>query len=451
MKRCIEISDTLLNKFIKEVKLKYPLKSFGYFLSSEVNGDPIDFILFSEDDRKKESNKFKSFGKYYETHSDAGFISTTEETWKVEKMLMEKGLYKVGVYHSHRRQPAIFSSVDKQLHPTESLWHLIIALRNLDDPQIKIFAINNGKVEEACVEILGVEENIEKRINQWNKSNKDNIDINSLYSDLKEILVLDKNGEHIIKNNKIIYKALCLSRLLPPKMQNDLIYDRYIKDVNERRENFIQNNMIMLCSDKFYMGQDVNDKYTYIGESPKHEVDISSFYISKSVITQGQYKKFDSHYIVKKTSLPAVNVSWYDAYLFSKWIGMRLPTESEWEYACHRKSEDLWCCSTEEELKNYGWYSESGVKTIQEVMQLTPNKFGIYDMHGNVWEWCQDNYSESYSEDINNFSINSNSNEKVCKGGSVYAFAEMCRNSFRYGELASFFAHDLGFRVATDR
>ena len=148
--------------------------------------------------------------------------------------------------------------------------------------------------------------------------------------------------------------------------------------------------------------------------------------------------------------MPARNVSWYDAVMFCKWINCRLLTEAEWEYASKGDSNGLWCCEKEEDISQYGWFSESSDGYVHPIGLLKPNSNGLYDIHGNVWEWCQDSYDEHYYEKTGSKNpVNDTDDlEKVCRGGSIHAFSEMCRCAFRDYEPANFKAYDIGFRVA---
>lgn len=141
-------SEDLLDSFQKDVKRKYPRKAFGYFLSDAVGGNPTEYIIFQNDIRNDMKNDFEKYGDYYKRNEDAGFLSTPEEIYKIHKTIQKEGKYIVGVFHSHQRHPAIFSTVDVDLHPSINLWHLIISLRNFDYPEIKIFSLKSGSVRE---------------------------------------------------------------------------------------------------------------------------------------------------------------------------------------------------------------------------------------------------------------------------------------------------------------
>jgi proteasome lid subunit RPN8/RPN11 len=145
----------LLNKSIKEVKDKYPLKAFGYFIAPVESSNPSDFIIIKDDVRNEMRDEFEDYGNYYKRNSDAGFLSTDDEIVRIHRRLVKENKTIIGVFHSHQRHPAIFSTVDIDFHPSENLWHLIISLRNLEYPQLKIFGIKNKEVYEIAFAIKG--------------------------------------------------------------------------------------------------------------------------------------------------------------------------------------------------------------------------------------------------------------------------------------------------------
>lgn len=276
-------------------------------------------------------------------------------------------------------------------------------------------------------------------------------DILYIYNTIKPIFELEYNGMPKIVDGEILYKAWKLIESKSAELEDMLMTKRFYNNSNERYDEFLKTSMKKVEKSEFFMGSDKNSKLKYCGEEPQHKVLLSTFYVSENVITEDLYRKYNPTYnvIAGKKNMPAVNISWYDSVMFSKWIDCRLLTEAEWEYSCRANSVELWCCN-EKELYNYAWYSENSMGQIKEIAQLSPNGFGLYDMHGNVWEWVSDSYDEHYYENssTNNPVNNSKSNLKVCRGGSVQAFSEMCRTAFRNYEPANFSASDIGFRVA---
>jgi formylglycine-generating enzyme required for sulfatase activity len=153
-------------------------------------------------------------------------------------------------------------------------------------------------------------------------------------------------------------------------------------------------------------------------------------------------------------------VTWHEASLFAAWVGCRLPTEAEWEFACGGGSDAEWCCADEAELARHAWYSENAAGELHEVGTREPNRLGVFDCHGSVWEWCADAYDQDFyasSPSVDPAGPPPDTGveaeprvHRVCRGGSVHALAEMCRTRYRLHEPASFWAGDLGFRLAWD-
>lgn len=146
--KTIPFNKKLLKAFTRDVVSMFPKKAFGFFLSSVTDGLPSEYIFFKKNVRSEYNDLFLEYGKYFVNHHDAGFITTPEESYQVERYIQRKKLYKVGVFHSHQRHPALISDIDADLHPHKSLWHLIISLRNPAYPIIKVFSIENRFIEE---------------------------------------------------------------------------------------------------------------------------------------------------------------------------------------------------------------------------------------------------------------------------------------------------------------
>jgi len=177
---------------------------------------------------------------------------------------------------------------------------------------------------------------------------------------------------------------------------------------------------------EFDMGLPDSGKY----ESPVQRVKISEpFYIGKYEVTNEQYCKFlnakaahsgggriwldlDDKYKYCKIEKrggeyrpksgyaghPAIMVSWYGAKAFCEWMGGRLPSEAEWEYACRADSKTAWCFGDNEStVGEYAWYNKNSGSKTHEVGKKKPNDWGLYDMHGNVCEWCEDVWHKNYN------------------------------------------------------
>ena len=123
---------------------------------------------------------------------------------------------------------------------------------------------------------------------------------------------------------------------------------------------------------------------------------------------------------------------------------MSLPTEAQWEYACRAGTTGAYAG----DLDEMGWYWDNSGDEIHPVGQKKPNAWGLYDMHGNVWEWCKDWYSNSYvSNDKNNPVGHSSGSFRVFRGGSWFNYASYCRVASRGYHSPGNRYYNLGFRV----
>ncbi|MFH1824478.1 MAG: formylglycine-generating enzyme family protein, partial [Candidatus Firestonebacteria bacterium] len=187
------------------------------------------------------------------------------------------------------------------------------------------------------------------------------------------------------------------------------------------------------------------------------KVYLDAYYIDKYEVTFEQYDKFCEATKREKPSdegwgrgnMPVINVSWNDASAYANWAGKRLPTEAEWEKACRAGSSSKYCFEdNKSELGDYAWYySNSGSKT-HPAGEKKPNKWGIYDMHGNVWEWCSDWYDGGYyanSHKDNPKGLDTGTS-KVLRGGSWHNIANNCRSALRNYNSPDLRYVDVGFR-----
>ncbi|SHO53557.1 formylglycine-generating enzyme family protein [Anaerocolumna xylanovorans] len=273
----------------------------------------------------------------------------------------------------------------------------------------------------------------------------------SIYKDLKEVFEFDENGIPKFVNGEALYLAWQAIKNISSDMEQELMEQRFYRNSEERYRESIQHHMKRIDGNKFMMGSDKNAKIKYCGEEPKHEVQLNSFLVSDIAVSSELYKQYNPKAeITECDNMPAGNLSWYDAVMFSKWVNCRLLTEAEWEYASRGDSKGDWCCEKEEDLSKYAWYSENSDGYIHEIGRLEPNTYGLFDIHGNLWEWCADSYEKDYYARSPMYSPLNNSNtfKKVCRGGSIHAFSEMCRCNFRNYESIDFYAADVGMRLA---
>jgi formylglycine-generating enzyme required for sulfatase activity len=191
-------------------------------------------------------------------------------------------------------------------------------------------------------------------------------------------------------------------------------------------------------------------------ESPLHSVTVSSFHIGKYEVTQAQWKLImgNNPSNFKGDNLPVENVSWHDAQEFISRLNAatgkryRLPTEAEWEYAARGGNKSAgYKYSGSHNLNNVAWFKDNSGSTTHVVGTQLPNELGIYDMSGNVREWCSDWYG-SYSTAAQRDPIGANSSSyRVGRGGSWYGSASSCTVSIRGDNTPSYRDNNVGFRV----
>jgi len=211
----------------------------------------------------------------------------------------------------------------------------------------------------------------------------------------------------------------------------------------------------------FEMGQDKKFKESSDAELPKHRVCIQNpFYIGETEVTQKIWEEIMGNNPSKIKGLyrPVDKVSWYDVQEFIKRLNeregvnyYRLPTEAEWEYAARGGTTTVYSFGDKEAaLKEYAWYANLGYHgSSHDVAQKKPNPLGLFDMHGNVWEWVQDWYSATYySESPQNDPKGPDTGKyKVYRGGSWVGKAVNLRSSVRFSGLPVTKTHDIGFRL----
>jgi formylglycine-generating enzyme required for sulfatase activity len=274
--------------------------------------------------------------------------------------------------------------------------------------------------------------------------------------------------------------------------------------------NSIGMKLVLIPAGRFMMGSRVDDRDADADEKPQHEVRITRpFYLGVTEVTRGQFRRFvddtghrseaekdgqggwgwneekkkfepDPKYtwlnpgFEQSDEHPVVNVSWNDAVAFCEWLSRvdgqayRLPTEAEWEYACRAGTTTRYFSGDDPEslaaagnvadgtakLKYPHWTAtitaRDGFVYTAPVGQFRPNRFGLYDMHGNVWEWCQDGYDDAYykgspGEDPPGAS---QASARVVRGGGWDSEPRYCRSAHRGGSSPSDRSSYQGFRLA---
>ncbi|MEI7812410.1 MAG: formylglycine-generating enzyme family protein [Ignavibacteria bacterium] len=260
--------------------------------------------------------------------------------------------------------------------------------------------------------------------------------------------------------------------------------ESHLEQSQDGLKNTIPEGMVYVEGGEFMMG----DENGETNEKPVHRVELRSFYIDKYEVTVGEFEEFinatgyktnaekdgwsvvwDNSGLRKKNEVdwrcgadgnpkndnekdhPAIYVSWDDALAYAKWIGKRLPTEAEWEYAARggNKSEG-YKYSGSNNIDTVGWYGRNSGNRTHKVGAKEPNELGLYDMSGNVWEWCDDWYDEDYyskSEEKNPAGPKSGE-YCVLRGGSWNDYD--CRATSRSKLNPDYWYYFIGFRCVRD-
>jgi formylglycine-generating enzyme required for sulfatase activity len=195
-------------------------------------------------------------------------------------------------------------------------------------------------------------------------------------------------------------------------------------------------------------------------ERPAHEVTLTRpFYLGKFEVMQEQYQQVTgtNPSDFNGQNLPVENVSCGEAQEFctkaSEKTGhsIRLPTEAEWEHACRAGSRTAYYTGdTEADLDRAAWYPKNSGKTTHPVGKKVPNAWGLYDMHGNVWEWVQDFYEPYKADAATNPGGPPQGQYGVLRGGSWFVHHLLCRSAFRFSYFPDHRGDFFGFRVAVD-
>ncbi|KST62496.1 sulfatase-modifying factor protein [Mastigocoleus testarum BC008] len=248
------------------------------------------------------------------------------------------------------------------------------------------------------------------------------------------------------------------------------IFDRPKGKANSFKEdlgNRVTLEMVKIPGDTFTMGSPEDEEGRSKDEGPQRQVTVPEFFMGKYQVTQAQYQQImganPSNF--KGDKRPVEKVSWNNAVEFCKKLSQktgrtyRLPSEAEWEYACRAGTTTPFYFdkTITTNLVNYNGddtYASAprGIyrQKTTEVGTFPPNAFGLYDMHGNVWEWCQDTWHDNYKDALKDGSLlldNDNRPQRVLRGGSWGSLPKNCRSAARIRYVSDYGYDNLGFRV----
>jgi formylglycine-generating enzyme required for sulfatase activity len=219
--------------------------------------------------------------------------------------------------------------------------------------------------------------------------------------------------------------------------------------------NGVELDLILIRPGTFTMGSETNGK---ADQTPAHSVTIAKpFYIGKYEVTQEQWQAVmgANPSVINGARLPVENVSWNDCQEFVGKLNeefpgrsFRLPTEAEWEYACRSGRATVYCFGDEPgALSDYAWFAGNADQTSHPVGEKMPNAWGLYDMHGNVWERCQSLYRHYPYADDGREDLGSTAPRAV-RGGSWHSGPEFCRSADRLSGRPTPRYDNFGCRVA---
>ena len=276
---------------------------------------------------------------------------------------------------------------------------------------------------------------------------------------------LDKpNGDR--KKRRWIYLlllALCLFvgiiliRFILPKTEDESSTSVVEQESSILNIDNLTDKMVYVSGGTFTMGatseqgSDAEDD-----EKPTHSVTVSDFYICKYEVTQTLWKEVmgNNPSSWKGDNLPVENVSWDDCQDFIRKLNtltgknFRLPTEAEWEFAARGGNKSRgYKYAGSNNIGDVAWYDGNSGNKTHVVGTKSPNELGIYDMSGNVYEWCQDWYGDYSSASQTNPTGASNGSNRVLRGGSWYSYARICRSSDRDGGTPVSRYYYYGFRL----
>jgi formylglycine-generating enzyme required for sulfatase activity len=231
-----------------------------------------------------------------------------------------------------------------------------------------------------------------------------------------------------------------------------------LTNFTEKISKGITLEMVGLPAGQFIMGSPDSDRDATSYEKPQHPVKINSFAIGKYPVTQAQYEAVmgnNPSLFQNNPQNPVEKVSWNDAQAFCQKLSQitgktyRLPTEAEWEYACRAGTTTRYYFGDDaNQLGDYAWHNGNSQDKTHPVGQKRPNAWGLYDMSGNVWEWCEDNWHDNYigaPKDGSAWLTNDN-DYQILRGGSWYSLPDFCRSAYRYGNSRGDLNY-YGFRV----
>lgn len=320
-----------------------------------------------------------------------------------------------------------------------------------------------GKICTDLASILGTE----YPIDQYAPILDDIIKNNQL--DSKQIETLNRISELMKSINAENLSKLQEIFINTPQIQLTKKFGSDTKTVENKKSSVTKPaiEFVDIPGGTFKMGSQITEQERKDDEIV-HEVTLHGFKMSKYPITNDQYDLFcevtgrDKPRGREKGDFPVSQVTWYDADAFAKWMGGRLPTEAEWEYAARANTTTPFYtgnCLTSDQANFNGKEPYLNCKKSEKrgnplpVGSFSPNAFGLYDMHGNIWEWTNDWYGQYEIDNKSNPKGPDNGETKVIRGGGWRNSASECRSAYRGdgGLFPGVKGAGIGFRIVKDK